>query len=242
MSQLLVIIPTYNEAENISLILDQVMEIEDGFHVLVVDDSSPDQTANLVLQKIKKYPGKIHLLKRNEKSGLGTAYIAGFKWALKREYEYIFEMDADFSHNPDHLSRLYARAKQGCEVVVGSRYTKDGRIMNWPKDRKFLSYGASLYARLVTGMPVKDPTAGFVCYQRNVLEEINLDIISSIGYSFQIEMKYASWIFGHKICEVPITFKDRVRGESKMDSSIIKEAALAVIQMRLHNKKYYRKK
>ena len=241
MSQQLVIIPTYNEAENILLIIERVLELKDKFHILVVDDSSPDGTAKLVQQYTRQYPEQVFLLQRTQKSGLGTAYIAGFKWALERNYEFIFEMDADFSHNPNHLSRLYEKAKQGCEVVVGSRYTKNGKILNWPKDRKFLSYGASLYARLITGMPVKDPTAGFVCYKRNVLEEINFNKISSIGYSFQIEMKYASWLFGHSICEVPITFKDRERGESKMNSSIIKEAALGVIQMRLHNKKYYQK-
>ena len=242
MHQLLAIIPTYNEIENIQLMVEAILKLENKYHILVVDDDSPDGTAKKVKELQQQHPERVFLLERKEKSGLGTAYIAGFNWALQRDYDYIFEIDADFSHNPNHLNRLYETAKQGFDVVVGSRYVQDGKILDWPKDRRFLSYGASLYAQAITGMPVKDPTAGFVCYHRSVLEEIDFENISSIGYSFQIEMKYASWLFGHSIKEVPITFKDRERGTSKMDSSIIKEAAFGVIKMRLHSKKYYRNK
>lgn len=241
LSKRLVIIPTFNEAENIQLIIDAVMNLEVEFDILVVDDGSPDGTAQLVKQSAEKFGNRVQLLERTNKSGLGRAYIVGFHWAIDRGYDYIFEMDADFSHNPQQLVSLYEKAISGYDVIVGSRYVKGGKIENWPFDRRFLSYGASLYAKLITGMPIQDSTAGFVCYNRETLESIDLSKISSIGYSFQIEMKYAAWKLGKKLVEVPIVFKDRERGESKMDSSIIKEAALGVLQMRRHSKDYYRK-
>lgn len=240
MEKKLVIIPTYNEIENIQLILKKVIELNKQFHILVVDDSSPDGTAEAVNELKKEYPDEIHLFVRNKKSGLGTAYIAGFQWAIQNQYDYIFEMDADFSHNPKHLNRLFEKAKGGFDVVIGSRYIKDGKIKNWPFDRRFLSYGASLYVRLMTGMPIKDPTAGFICYRKEVLEHINFNKISSIGYSFQIEMKYAAWKLDFSIAEVPITFIDRVRGTSKMDSSIIKEASVGVLKLSRKSGEYFK--
>ncbi|MBX2846230.1 MAG: polyprenol monophosphomannose synthase [Saprospiraceae bacterium] len=241
MQKLLVIIPTYNEAENIAEMLQRVMELPSHFHVLVVDDNSPDGTARIVGATEREFPGKIHLLEREGKLGLGTAYLAGFEWALHRNYDYVFEMDADFSHNPKHLERLYSKAKEGYDVVVGSRYIKKGRIVDWPLDRLILSYGASMYARLITGLPVKDPTAGFVVYNEGFLRQLDMNRIDSIGYAFQIEMKYAAYSHGFSLAEVPITFMDRQRGVSKMDSSIIKEAALGVIKMRLRKKGKYLK-
>jgi dolichol-phosphate mannosyltransferase len=228
----IVIIPTYNEKENISAIIDAVMQLQSAFHVLVVDDGSPDGTANIVKSLFTTYPGKLFLEERKGKLGLGTAYIHGFKWALQNKYEYIFEMDADFSHNPIDLERLYAACANGADVAVGSRYVSGGAVENWPANRIALSKGASLYTRMITFMPVMDPTAGFVCYRANVLKTINLSEISFVGYAFQIEMKFASWKLGFAIKEVPITFKDRKLGASKMNKGIIKEGVLGVLQLR----------
>lgn len=228
----LVIIPTYNEIENIHLIIAAVMELDGGFHVLIVDDNSPDGTADAVKENQSKYQGRVHLLQRKGKLGLGTAYIAGFRFGLDKDYDYIFEMDADFSHNPNDLIRLYEACAKGADLAIGSRYVKGGGLENWPWDRKFLSYGASIYVRSITWMMIKDPTAGFICYSRKVLSTIDLDKIRFKGYAFQIEMKYAAWKQGYKLVEVPITFKDRELGTSKMDSSIVTEAMKGVIGMR----------
>lgn len=233
MTDSLVIIPTYNEKENIVAILNAVINLGDYFDVLIVDDGSPDGTADLVRDLMLTFPGRINLLERNGKLGLGTAYIAGFLWAIEKEYQYICEMDADFSHSPADLLRLRSACLyQGADVAVGSRYTKGGNVKNWPFDRIFISYGASIYVRLLTGMPVKDPTAGFVCYHRNVLTTLDLNKIKFVGYAFQIEMKFASFHSGFIIKEIPITFVDRTLGSSKMSGSIIKEAVLGVLQMR----------
>lgn len=234
MSDSLVIIPTYNEKENIVKMLQTVFALPHPFHVLVVDDGSPDGTADLVRAQQQLHPDRLFLLERSGKLGLGTAYIAGFNWGLARSnYHYFFEMDADFSHNPNDLVRLYdACAKQGGDMSVGSRYVRGGKLENWPWDRILLSYGASLYVRLVTFMPVKDPTAGFVCYTRPVLAAIDFTKIRFIGYAFQIEMKFATRQLGFRIREVPITFIDRVEGNSKMSKGIIKEAIIGVLQMR----------
>lgn len=229
----LVIIPTYNEKENIAKIIEAVFGLEVPFDVLVVDDGSPDGTAEIVEDLRNKYPRTLFLLEREGKLGLGTAYITGFRWGLDNGYDYIFEMDADFSHNPNDLVRLSeACVEQGADMSVGSRYTKGGKVKNWPWDRIFLSYGASLYVRMITWMPVKDPTAGFVCYSRKVLESIDLDKIRFVGYAFQIEMKFATYSLGFKIKEVPITFIDRVEGTSKMNTSIVSEAIMGVLQMK----------
>ena len=229
----LVIIPTYNEKENIIAILQAVLSLPGEFHVLVVDDSSPDQTADLVREFSLSFPGRLFLEERKGKGGLGTAYIHGFKWALKRNYAFIFEMDADFSHNPNDLIRLYQACAQGqADLAVGSRYVKRGGVINWPCSRILLSKGASLYTRLLTKMRVMDPTAGFVCYRSAVLAGINLDRIRFVGYAFQIEMKYAAWQLGFKIKEVPIIFQDRTRGSSKMNKGIIKEGVLGVWRLR----------
>lgn len=210
-----------------------VFNLPKEFHILIVDDGSPDGTADLVKAEQKQYPDRLFILERKGKLGLGTAYIAGFKWSLERHYEYVMEMDADFSHNPNDLVRLYtACAEQGGDLSLGSRYTRGGRVENWPWDRVALSYGASVYVRMVTFMPVKDPTAGFVCYTRKVLEAIDFDKIRFIGYAFQIEMKFATRQLGFKIVEVPITFTDRVEGASKMSKNIVGEAVLGVLQMR----------
>lgn len=241
MNEKLVIIPTYNEIENINLIIPAVLDLVGDFHVLIVDDGSPDGTAEEVKKWQAKYPNKVHLLQRKGKLGLGTAYIAGFKIALDKGYQYIFEMDADFSHNPKDLLRLYNACKNGADLSIGSRYTKGGGLENWPLDRKLLSYGASLYVRAITWMMIKDPTAGFVCYTNEVLSTIDLDKIRFIGYAFQIEMKYSAWRNGFKLVEVPITFKDRELGNSKMNSNIVSEAMKGVISMRwLGMKGYYK--
>ena len=229
----LVIIPSYNEKENIAKIIKAVFSLEKAFHVLVVDDGSPDGTADIVRDLQNIYPKMLSLLEREGKQGLGTAYIAGFRWGLQRDYEYFFEMDADFSHNPNDLLRLHKMCTEGgADLSVGSRYIKGGKLKNWPMDRIILSYGASLYVRAITWMPVNDPTAGFVCYTRKVLQTIDLDKIKFVGYAFQIEMKFAARTLGFKIKEVPITFIDREEGVSKMNSSIISEAILGVLQMR----------
>ena len=233
MADSLVIIPTYNEKENIGKIVEAVLSLKKDFHVLIVDDGSPDGTAQIVKSLQQAHPDTIFLIERQGKLGLGTAYITGFKWGLQRQYDYFFEMDADFSHNPQDLVRMHeACTTQRADVVIGSRYVKGGKLENWPIDRILLSYGASLYVRLVTWMPVKDPTAGFVCYRRKVLETIDLDKIRFVGYAFQIEMKYAARLLGFKIVEIPITFADRMEGSSKMSRGIVKEAIWGVLQMR----------
>ena len=227
----LVIIPTYNEKENIASIIETVVGFEAEYDVLVVDDGSPDGTAQIVEGLIPKHFGRIFIEKRAGKLGLGTAYIHGFLWALKRNYDLIFEMDADFSHSPNDLDRLAEACMNGADVAVGSRYVKGGSTENWPLDRQIYSIGGSAYTRLITGIPVKDPTAGFVCYQRKVLDAINLSTINFIGYAFQIEMKFAAWKLGFIIKEVPINFVDRKIGASKMTKGIIKEAILGVLNM-----------
>jgi dolichol-phosphate mannosyltransferase len=231
----LVIIPTYNEIENIEAIVRTVFDLKKNFHVLVVDDNSPDGTADNVRQLQKEFANRLFLEVRKEKSGLGTAYIHGFKWALKNNYDYIFEMDADFSHKPSDLLRLHRACLDGADVAVGSRYKKGVNVVNWPLFRILLSYGASFYVKLITGMRVHDPTAGFMCYRRKVLETIDLDAVRFIGYAFQIEMKYRAYLKKFKIKEVSIIFTDRVNGESKMNSSIIKEAIFGVIGMKLRS-------
>jgi dolichol-phosphate mannosyltransferase len=229
----IVIIPTYNEKENITNILDAIFSLHQGFHVLVIDDGSPDGTAEIVKNLFKKYPGNLFLEQRKGKLGLGTAYIHGFKWAINKGYQFVFEMDADFSHNPKDLQRLYEVCKfQGGDVAVGSRYVKGGGNVNWPRDRVLLSKGASIYTRIITWMPVRDPTAGFVCYRREVLETIDLNEINFTGYAFQIEMKFAAWKLGFTIKEVPIIFQDRTLGASKMNKGIVKEGILGVLNLR----------
>ncbi|MCU7550793.1 polyprenol monophosphomannose synthase [Chitinophagaceae bacterium LB-8] len=229
----LVIIPTYNEKENIEAILQAIFDLKQDFHVLVIDDGSPDGTAEIVRQLQPRYDYKVFLEERRGKLGLGTAYIHGFKWAVNKGYAYIFEMDADFSHNPKDLPRLYDACKfGGADVAIGSRYVKGGGVRNWPADRIFLSKGASLYTRIITFMPIWDPTAGFICYSKKVLETINLDEIHFVGYAFQIEMKFAAWKLGFKIKEVPIQFEDRKHGESKMSHNIVKEGILGVLKLR----------
>jgi dolichol-phosphate mannosyltransferase len=232
----IVIIPTYNEKENISNILHAIFGLNQRFHVLVIDDGSPDGTAQIVKELQTKFNGQLFLEERSGKLGLGTAYIHGFKWALNRGYEYIFEMDADFSHNPNDLERLYEACKNGgAGLAIGSRYVKGGGTVNWPKNRILMSKGGSLYTRLITWIPVKDTTAGFMCYKREVLETINLDEITFLGYAFQIEMKFAAWKLGFKIKEVPIIFQDRTYGVSKMHKGIIKEGILGVLKLRWHS-------
>lgn len=227
----IVLIPTYNEKENIASIIEAVLSFETGYHILVIDDGSPDGTADIVRGIIATTPGRVFIECRAGKLGLGTAYIHGFKWALANGYDFIIEMDADFSHDPKDLDRLIAACTQGADVAVGSRYVKGGSTENWPLDRKIYSQGGSAYTRIITGMPVKDPTAGFVCYKREVLAAIQLDNIKFIGYAFQIEMKFASWRLGFKIKEVPIKFVDRKIGVSKMTKGIIKEAVIGVLKM-----------
>jgi len=228
----LVIIPTYNEKENIEKIIRKVFSLPGDFNLLIVDDGSPDGTGDIIKSLQPEFPQKLHILERKGKLGLGTAYIAGFKWGLQHNYDYIFEMDADFSHNPDDLNRLFEATQQGADVVIGSRYIRGGKVVNWPWDRIFISKGGAFYTRLITWMPVNDPTAGFVCYSSKVLSSIPLDEVHFIGYAFQIEMKYRAWKMGFKIKEVAITFVDRTEGVSKMSSGIIKEAITGVWKMR----------
>lgn len=226
------IIPTYNELANIESIIRFVFGMQQDFHILVVDDNSPDGTAGVVRNLQQEFRDILFLEERKGKLGLGTAYIHGFRWALHKGYRYIFEMDADFSHNPHDLQRLYqACHDQGADVAVGSRYTAGGRVENWPLDRNLLSKSAAIYTQMITWMPVKDPTAGFVCYRRDVLETINLDQIRFVGYAFQIEMKFAAWKLGFRIQEVPIVFTDRKLGVSKMNKGIIKEGIFGVISI-----------
>ena len=232
----LVIIPTYNEKENVVPIIRAIFNLKQQFHVLIIDDSSPDGTASIVRQLQPEFKGELFLEERKGKLGLGTAYIYGFKWAIANNYEFIFEMDADFSHNPADLQRLYDACKYGgADLAVGSRYVKGGGVKNWPSNRIALSKGASIYTRLITWMPVADPTAGFMCYKKVVLETINLDEVYFVGYAFQIEMKFAAWKLGFKIKEVPIQFSDRKFGESKMSKGIVKEGILGVLKLRWHS-------
>lgn len=228
----LVIIPTYNEKENIAAILAAVFGLQQTYHVLVIDDGSPDGTAAIVKDLMQQYQGQLFLEERKGKSGLGTAYIHGFRWALQNGYHFVFEMDADFSHNPKDLERLYLACKQdGADLSVGSRYVPGGQTENWPLDRQIYSRGGALYTKLITWMPVNDPTAGFVCYSRKVLEAINFDAIRFVGYAFQIEMKFAAWKLGFRIKEVPITFVDRKEGTSKMSAGILKEGVFGVLKI-----------
>ena len=227
----IVIIPTYNECENVARMTDKVMSLAGDFDLLFVDDGSPDGTADIIRTKMTEYGTRVNLVERSGKLGLGTAYIAGFKWALERGYDQIFEMDCDFSHNPDDLLRLSARLDNDADVVVGSRYVKGMNVVNWPLSRILISYGASLYVRIVTGMPVYDSTAGFVGYRREVLERINLDDVRMIGYGFQIEMKYTAWKHRFRLREESIVFTDRELGTSKMSSSIFGEAFFGVLKL-----------
>ena len=233
MAEKIVVIPTYNERENISAILHTIFDLQQDFHVIVIDDGSPDGTARIVKDLQLKFPGQLFIEERLGKQGLGTAYIHGFKWGITRGYQYVFEMDADFSHNPNDLPRLYDACRNGgADVAIGSRYVKGGGVVNWPADRRALSRGGSLYTRMITWMPVKDPTAGFMCYKKEVLETINLDQIVFVGYAFQIEMKFAAWKLHFKLKEVPIIFQDRTQGTSKMNKGIIKEGVLGVLRLR----------
>lgn len=233
-SDSLVIIPTYNEKENIEKMIRKVLSLSHPFHLLIIDDGSPDGTAEIVRNLSAEFPSSLFMMERKGKLGLGTAYISGFKWAIEKKYDYIFEMDCDFSHNPDDLIRLYKACKEeGADLSIGSRYVKGGKVINWPLDRILMSYFASLYVRMILWIGIHDTTAGFKCYKRKVLETLKLDQIQFVGYAFQIEMKYAVKQAGFKIVEVPIVFTDRVEGASKMSSGIFKEAFLGVIQMRL---------
>ena len=233
MPERVVIIPTYNEKENIEKMIRKVMSLQGNYHLLIVDDGSPDGTAQIVRTLMDEFSGRLFMEERKGKLGLGTAYIHGFRWAIKNSYDYIFEMDCDFSHNPNDLNRLFdACAKQGGDVAVGSRYVKGGKVENWPTNRLLMSYFASVYMRMILWLGVRDTTAGFKCYKRKVLETIDLDKIKFVGYAFQIEMKYSARKLGFKIIEVPITFTDRTEGVSKMSSGIFKEAFVGVWQMR----------
>jgi dolichol-phosphate mannosyltransferase len=234
MSDSLIIIPTYNEKENIEKIILKVFSLEKLFNILIIDDGSPDGTANIVKKLQKEYPRQLYIEERTEKLGLGTAYIHGFKWGLKRNYQFLFEMDADFSHNPDDLIRLYnANANEGGDLSIGSRYIKGVNIVNWPMIRLLMSFFASKYVKLITGMPIHDSTAGFKCYKREVLETIRFDKIQFVGYAFQIEMKFNAWMYGFNMVEVPVIFTDRTEGTSKMSGGIFMEAVLGVIQMKV---------
>ena len=234
----LVIIPTYNECENVARMTDKVMSLAGDFDLLFVDDGSPDGTADIIREKITEYGSRVNLVERSGKLGLGTAYIAGFKWALERGYDEIFEMDCDFSHNPDDLLRLASRLENGADVVVGSRYVKGMNVVNWPLSRILISYGASLYVRTVTRMPIYDSTAGFIGYRAEVLRRMNLDDVKMIGYGFQIEMKYTAWRLGFKVVEESIVFTDRELGTSKMSSSIFGEAFFGVMKLPFRQKSF----
>ena len=234
MSDSLIIIPTYNEKENIEKIIRKIFSLEKSFHILIVDDGSPDGTGNIVKDLQTEFSEKLHIEERIGKLGLGTAYIHGFKWALKRDYQFIFEMDADFSHDPNDLIRLYnANAIEGGELAIGSRYVSGVNIVNWPMMRLLMSFFASKYVKIITGMPIHDSTAGFKCYKRQVLETINFDKIQFVGYAFQIEMKFKAWKYGFNVVEVPVIFTDRTEGTSKMSGGIFFEAVLGVIQMKV---------
>jgi len=234
MANAVVVIPTYNEIENIERLLQNIFSLQRKFDVLVVDDNSPDGTGQAVKLLFEKYPDRLFLLSRKGKMGLGTAYIAGFKWALQKEYDYVFEMDADYSHNPNDLIRLLnACSRQGFDMAIGSRYVTGVNVVNWPMSRVLLSWVASKYVQFITGMDIYDTTAGFVCYKKEVLQKINLDKIQFVGYAFQIEMKFKTHLSKFKIIEVPVVFTDRTKGESKMSSGIISEAIFGVIKMKL---------
>ena len=233
MSNSIVIIPTYNEIENIETIIRAVFSLKKSFHILIVDDNSPDKTSAKVVELQSEFKDQLFLENREKKAGLGTAYVFGFRWALDKKYDYIFEMDADFSHNPTDLEKLYQACEEGAEVAIGSRYVTGVNVVNWPLSRVLLSFFASYYVKKITGMKIHDATAGFMCYRRNVLETINLDKIKFIGYAFQIEMKYRSYCKKLKIVEVPIIFTDRTKGQSKMSNSIIKEAIFGFISLRI---------
>ena len=236
MANALVVIPTYNEIENIERLIRNIYTLQRDFDILVVDDGSPDGTDEKVKELQEEYKGRLFILERAKKLGLGTAYIAGFKWALEKEYDYIFEMDADFSHNPNDLIRLYnACAKNEADVAIGSRYVTGVNVVNWPMGRVLLSWGASKYVRLITGMDIHDTTAGFICYKKEVLQTINLDKIRFVGYAFQIEMKYKAYIKKFEIVEIPVVFTDRTKGQSKMSKGIISEAVFGVIRLRLNH-------
>ncbi len=244
MSDSIVIIPTYNEKENIESIIEAVFSLEKDFHILIVEDNSPDGTADIVKELQKKYPESLNILERKGKLGLGTAYLAGFNWSLERDYQYVFEMDADFSHPPKKLEDLYkACSEEGADLAIGSRYINGVNVVNWPIGRIIMSYYASAYVRMITRMKIKDTTAGFKCYTRKVLEAIHLDKIKLKGYAFQIEMKFTTWKLGFKIKEVPIIFTDRQKGKSKMSGGIFNEAVWGVIKMKIRSwfKKYERK-
>lgn len=234
MADALVVIPTYNEIENIERLVRNIIALQRDFHILVVDDGSPDETGTKVKELQQSFPEALFILERPGKMGLGTAYIEGFEWALQRDYAYIFEMDADFSHNPNDLIRLYnACYKEGADVAIGSRYVRGVNVVNWPMGRVLLSWGASKYVRLVTGLPIHDTTAGFMCYKKKVLQSLDLKSIKFVGYAFQIEMKYKIFIKGWKIREVPVVFTDRTKGQSKMSSGIISEAVFGVLKLRM---------
>jgi dolichol-phosphate mannosyltransferase len=239
MSNALVIIPTYNEKENIQAIIEEVFALPKDFHVLIVDDGSPDGTADIVKslqEKFNQADTRLHLMQRSGKLGLGTAYIAGFRWSFDRPYDYVLEMDADFSHNPKDLVRLYLACEEGGnDLAVGSRYSNGVNVVNWPMSRVLMSYFASKYVRFITRMPIHDTTAGFVCYRKKVLQSIHLENVKFIGYAFQIEMKFLAWKYKFKLTEVPIIFTDRTKGQSKMSAGIFKEAVLGVLFMTMHS-------
>ena len=235
MAEGLVIIPTYNEIENVEAIIRAVFSLPRAYHLLIVDDNSPDGTANKVRELQKEFPESLHLEVRKGKTGLGTAYIHGFKWALEHPYEYIFEMDADFSHRPSDLTRLHRACLDGADVAIGSRYKKGVNVVNWPLKRVLLSYGASIYVKFITGMKIHDPTAGFMCYNRKVLQAIDLDAVRFVGYAFQIEMKFRAYLKDFKLQEVSIVFTDREKGESKMSKTIVWEAVFGVFSMKIRS-------
>jgi len=236
MDKNLVIIPTYNEKGNIKNIIQKVFSLTVSFHILIIDDNSPDETGNIVKSLQKEFPRQLHLIERSGKLGLGTAYLTGFEWALSHKYDYIYEMDADFSHNPEDLENLYAAcAHEGADMAIGSRYITGVNVVNWPMGRVLMSYYASAYVRMITGMPIKDTTAGFKCYSYKVLNAINLDKIRMRGYAFQIEMKFTAWKLGFSITEVPIIFTDRKVGTSKMSGGIFNEAVWGVIKMKVRS-------
>ena len=239
----IIIIPTYNEKDNVGEIIEAVFRLKTPFHILIIDDGSPDGTVDIVKNKMSSYPNRLFLIQREGKQGLGTAYIRGFSWALERSYEYIFEMDCDFSHNPSDTERLLEACESGCDLAIGSRYVKGlVNVINWPISRLIMSYYASAYVRFITGIPIMDTTAGFKCYKRRVLETIPLQEIVFIGYAFQIEMKFTAWKYGFTIQEVPIIFTDRSKGESKMNTGIFQEAVFGIIYMKVMSffKKYNR--
>lgn len=231
----LVIIPTYNEIDNIAAMIEKVFSLSEPFDLLIIDDGSPDGTADVVKERQKNHPDRLHLIERSGKLGLGTAYLAGFRWALEKGYDHVFEMDCDFSHNPDDLVRLAQAAEAGADLVIGSRYITGVNVVNWPMKRVLMSYYASAYVRLVTGMPVRDATAGFVCYSADLLRKMDLDDVRMKGYGFQIEMKYTAWKLGFRVEEVPIVFTERTLGASKMSGGIFREAFFGVMKLRFRS-------